>query len=154
MARATMPSTTTATILPVSELLTEPSHTQMAFITPVCVSPGGRAMYMNRQMIPAPTKEMAIGRKISDLAMFSPFDRSASTATPSPRAVDSVVTTMTHQMLLKIVPRTVDSTAQASRKKPIQIGIIDASPRSNFWRVLRPDTMPAMTPTATMPRAT
>ncbi len=60
---------------------------------------------MKRQMMPAPMNEIAIGKKISDLAAFSALARSASTATASPSAVASDVTTMTHQMLLKIVPR-------------------------------------------------
>ena len=148
-----MARTQTAMILLPVELLISPSQTQIAFITPVWVSPGGRAMYMKRQMIPAPTNEIAIGRKIRDLATFSPLDRSASTATPRPSAVDREVTTTTHQRLLKIVPRTLASTAQASRKNPRKIGIIDASPRSNFWRVRRPERMPATMPTATTPMA-
>ena len=105
---------------------------------------------MKRQMIPAPTNEIAIGRKISDLAMFSPLARSASTATASPSAVDSVVTTMTHQMLLKIVPRIDGRTAMASRKKPTQIGADRASAALEASGASRrPATMPAMTPTAT-----
>ena len=60
---------------------------------------------MKRQMIPAPMNEIAIGRKINDLAVFSAFARSASTATARPSTVASDVTTMTHHTLLKIVPR-------------------------------------------------
>ena len=77
---------------------------------------------MKRQMMPAPMNEMAIGRKISDLAAFSAFARSASTATARPSAVASDVTTMTHQTLLKIVPRIEDRTAHERKNSPTTSG--------------------------------
>ena len=97
--------TTSQIAFPVVDVVLSPIHTQIAFITPVCCCEGSRAWYMKRQMIPAPMNEIAIGRKISDLAAFSALARSASTATARPNTVASDVTTMTHQMLLKIVPR-------------------------------------------------
>src|SRR5690349_24695190 len=90
-------ATTQITSLAVDVVLW-PTHTQIAFITPVWFCEGSRAWYMKRQMIPAPMNEIAIGRKIRDLAVFSAFARSASTVTARPSAVASDVTTMTHQM--------------------------------------------------------
>ena len=52
-------------------MVLSPIQTQIAFITPVCCCEGSRAWYMKRQMIPAPMNEIAIGRKINDLAAFS-----------------------------------------------------------------------------------
>ena len=69
-------------------------------------APRSRACNMKRQMIPAPMNEIAMGRKINDLAAFSAPARSARTATARPSTVASEVTTMTHHTLLKIVPRT------------------------------------------------
>ena len=74
--------------------------------------------YMKRQMIPAPTNEMAIGRKISDLATFSPFERSASTATASPNDVERAVTTMTHHRLLNDRAAQRGEHEHDNRKKP------------------------------------
>lgn len=49
--------------------------------TPICsLKPSARYSYMKRQMMPAPTKEMAMGMKTSDLRTFSPFDLSINTA--------------------------------------------------------------------------
>ena len=125
-----------------------PIHTQAAFITPVCCCEGSRAWYMKRQMIPAPMNEIAIGRKTNDLAAFSALARSASTAIARPNTVASVVTTMTHQMLLKIVPRIDARIAHDRMKKPARIGPSEPGPRSKGWLVRRP----AITPTR-MPRA-
>src|SRR6478752_3145759 len=80
------PRTATAIHFDVDELLTSPSQTQSALSTPVWFWDTSRAWYMKRQMMPAPMNEIAIGKKISDLAAFSPLERSASTATPSPIA--------------------------------------------------------------------
>ena len=93
---------------------------------------------MKRQMMPAPTNEMAIGRKISDLAMFSPLARSASTATARPSDVASNVTTMTHQRLLMIVPRSVPSTTHARKKKPASSEIVEPGVASNGAAHLAP----------------
>ena len=110
-------------------------------------------MYMKRQMIAAPTNEMAIGRKMRDLATFSPLARSARTAMPRPNAVEIVVTTTTHQMLLKMVPRTVDSTAHDMRKKPkTRAPSRLRCSRSAGGCGVRSKT-PARMPTSTMPMA-
>ena len=130
------------------DVLTSPSHTQIALSTPVCGSEMSRAWYMKRQMMPAPMKEIAIGRKINDFAAFSALARSASTATARPIAVASVTTTMTHQMLLKIVPRIVDRTAQERTKKPTRIMPTDPGPRSKRWLVRRPEATPTPMPRA------
>src|SRR5215216_4055141 len=103
--RARAHRTTSQTALPVDDAVLSPIHTQVAFINPVCCCEGSRAWYMNRQMIPAPMNEIAIGRKTNDLAAFSARARSASTAIARPNTVASVVTTMTHHTLLKSVPR-------------------------------------------------
>jgi hypothetical protein len=52
-------------------------------------------------MIEAPTREIAIGRKISALANFSYLDRSTSTAYTSPINVDSVGTRATQSAVLR-----------------------------------------------------
>ncbi len=127
-------------------MVTSPSQTQIALSTPVWFCDGSRAWYMKRQMMPAPMNEIAIGRKISDLAAFSALARSASTATASPSAVDRVTTTITHQMLLKIVPRSTERTAIERMNTPTIITPTDPGPRSNRWLVRRPATIPAMHP--------
>src|SRR5918995_7073233 len=115
--RAMSPRTTSTTARDVDELLTSPIQVQSALSVPVCTCDGSRAWYMKRQMMPAPMNEIAIGRKINDLAALSALARSASTATASPAAVDADTTTMTHHTLLKMVPRTVERMAQARKKK-------------------------------------
>src|SRR5580765_6558651 len=114
-------TTSQITSLPVDVVLW-PIHTQIAFITPVCFCDGSRAWYMKRQMIPAPMNEIAMGRKINDLAAFSPRALSASTATARPNTVASEVTTITHHTLLKSVPRIDARTAHDSTKKPAKTG--------------------------------
>src|SRR5687767_15963005 len=99
-------------------------------------------------MTPAPTNEMAIGRKISDLAMFSPLARSASTATARPSAVDSNVTVMTHHRLLMIEPRRVPRMMHARKKKPASSEIDEPGVDSYALRTLRPLTTPMVTPMA------
>src|SRR4051795_4513493 len=59
---------------------------------------GGLA-YTNRQMMPAPAREMAVGRKINALAAFSFFMPSAKRATASAKTVVARVPRMTHVML-------------------------------------------------------
>ena len=64
------------------------------------------------------------------------------------------MTTMTHQMLLKIVPRTVDSTAHGEQEE----AEVDRDHRrlATLELLAGPpagDTMPTTTPTATMPTA-
>jgi hypothetical protein len=49
----------------------------------------------------APTKEIAIGMKISDFAMLPQPIRSVSCAASSPNAVDAAGTTISHSMLLR-----------------------------------------------------
>ena len=57
---------------------------------------------MDRQIVAAPTMLIAIGRKISVLASFSPLGRkrSASTATPRPSATVIAGTMRIHSTLL------------------------------------------------------
>ena len=50
-------------------------------------------------MTAAPTKEMAIGMKISDLAMLPQRTRSESWAARSPNSVDMAGTMMSHRKL-------------------------------------------------------
>jgi hypothetical protein len=50
----------------------------------------------------APTKEIAIGMKISDLAMLPQLIRSVSCAARSPKAVDAAGTTRSQSMLLRM----------------------------------------------------
>ena len=69
-------------------------------------------MYMNFQIIPAPTKEIAIGKKIKLFAADSNLTRSARTAATKPKPVDNKVTTMTHQRLFMTVPLRVEKTAK------------------------------------------
>ncbi len=52
-------------------------------------------------MIDAPTREMAIGRKISALANFSNRERSTSTAYTSPMNVATIGTSTTHAAVLR-----------------------------------------------------
>ena len=52
-------------------------------------------------MMPAPTNEIAIGRKISVFAKRSSLDRSASTATASPKPVDNVVPRISQMTLFR-----------------------------------------------------
>ena len=145
-------TTSQITSLPVDVVLW-PIHTQIAFITPVWFCEGSRAWYMKRQMIPAPMNEIAIGRKIKDLAVFSAFARSASTATARPSAVASDVTTMTHQMLFMIVPRIEANTAHDRTKSAARIGPTELGPRSKGWLVRRPASTPMMMPRASKARA-
>ena len=53
-------------------------------------------------MTEAPTKEIAIGMKISDLAMLPHLMRSVSWAARSPKAVEAAGTTISQSMLLLI----------------------------------------------------
>ncbi len=57
-----------------------PNATTSWFSRPICSAPSCRYSYTNFQMMPAPTNEMAIGMKISDLAKDSKRARSTSTA--------------------------------------------------------------------------
>ena len=56
---------------------------------------------MKFQMMPAPTKEMAIGRKMNDFATFSKLLRSASTAISRPKTTEKVLPKMIHIRLLR-----------------------------------------------------
>ena len=75
-------------------------------------------MYMKRQMIPAPTNEIAIGRKMRLLANDSRLVRSAITAASRPSAVDRNVTATTHHRLFMTVPRRLANTAKLSSRAP------------------------------------
>ena len=143
----------TATQAPVVRGRRLPSQTQMALRNPVCGFWGGRAMYMKRQMIPAPTNEMAMGRKMRLLATDSPRTPSASTAAASPSAVDSPVTTTTHHRLLMTVPRSVVNTANESTNNPMAIGPIEPGRASIVRPRRRPTAMPIPSPTAMSTRA-
>ena len=101
---------------------------------------------MSVQITPAPTNEIASGRKISDLATFSPLARSDSTATASPNAVDRIVTTMTHHRLLTIEPRNVPSTRQAAKKKAMSRTMTEPGVASKGRRTTRPLTRPMTRP--------
>lgn len=57
---------------------------------------------MNFQMTLAPTNEIAIGRKMSVLAMLPHQMRSVRKAMNRPKKVDSAGTTISHIRLLKI----------------------------------------------------
>ena len=105
-------------------------------------------MYMNFHMIPAPTKEIAIGRKIRLLAADSNRIRSAKTAANRPKPVEKLVTTITHHKLFITVPRRVDNTAKIRRKTPIAEGVSEAA----LGSTIRPRFLPSMTP-ATEPIA-
>ena len=134
-------------------MVLSPIHTQIAFSTPVWSCDGSRAWYMKRQMIPAPMNEIAMGRKINDLAVFSARARSASTATARPSTVANDVTTMTHHTLLKIVPRIEARIAHDRTKSPARIGPTELGPRSKGWLVRRPANTPTRMPSATNARA-
>src|SRR5690606_17918524 len=75
-----------------------PIPVQIPFSRPICGVPAGRQAYMNCQIVPAPTKLMAIGRKMVDLAIFSEagLSRSARTATASPITTVAAGTIMIH----------------------------------------------------------
>ena len=82
-------------------------------------------------MIDAPTSEIAIGMKISDLAARSPRRLSARTATARPRAVDRNVTVTTHQRLLISVPRSAVNTPKHTSSRPATSGAPVALPNSS-----------------------
>src|SRR2546430_2663792 len=72
-----------------------------AFTKPVWGSPGGRKSYMNRQITPAATNEIAMGRKIAALTRLSWEARSASTAMARPSVTVAEVKTTTQMTLLR-----------------------------------------------------
>ena len=82
-------------------------------------------------MIDAPTSEMAIGMKISDLAARSPPRLSARTATARPSAVDRNVTVTTHHRLLISVPRRAVNTPKQTSSTPTTSGAPVALPTSS-----------------------
>ena len=61
----------------------------------------GSSSYMNRQMTPAATKLIAIGRKTTDFTTFSYFTRSTRTATSSPRPTTKAVSRTTQSTLFR-----------------------------------------------------
>ena len=103
-------------------------------------------MYMNFQMIPAPTKEIAIGRKMRLFAADSNLTRSARTAAIKPKPVDNKVTTMTHQRLFITVPLKVEKTAKMSRNAPIAEGVRKLPFGCSTLPCFFPDNKPATTP--------
>src|SRR5690606_8213249 len=79
-----------------------PNAVTIALRIPIWGCPAGRKAYTKRQMMAAPTNEIAIGMKMSDLAILSQRTRSASTATVRPKAVLRKGTTINQAMLLRI----------------------------------------------------
>src|SRR5204863_4388177 len=71
----------------------KPSPVTIALSTPICSMSGPRSVYTNFQITEAPTNEIAIGMKISDLAILPHQSRSASTAMTSPNDVANSGTT-------------------------------------------------------------
>src|SRR5690606_7271696 len=72
--------------------------------SPICSpNPSGRKVYMKKNTTEAPTKETAIGRKISDFTTASVLRgrRSASTATASPNPTQKIGTTMAQNTELR-----------------------------------------------------
>ena len=65
----------------------------------------GLKSYMSRQMTPAATADMAIGRKMIDLTATSYLTRSANTAISRPRPTTSAGSTIAHRALLRIAVR-------------------------------------------------
>ena len=111
-------------------VLSRPRPTHTAFIRPVWSTLASRGWYMKRQITDAPTSETASGMKMNDLAIFSFFERSASTATASPIAVAANTTVTTHHRLLLIVPRTTVNTAYSVNRMPASSGAIVELPSS------------------------
>ena len=74
-----------------------PSQTRIWLSRPICwMSPmSALYSYMKRQISPAPTNEIAIGRKIRPLARASTGERSTTTAYSRPRNVAAIGTTST-----------------------------------------------------------
>lgn len=62
-------------------------------------------------MTEAPTKEIAMGMKISDFAMLPQEMRSVSCAARRPKAVETAGTTISHSRLLRIASQNFDSPA-------------------------------------------
>jgi hypothetical protein len=88
---------------------------------------------MSRQVTDAPAKEMAIGRKIIDLAKASPRrSRSASVAKASPMLTEASGTRIIHPSVLRI-ERSMASSVKTNRKlaRPT-----NSSPRRS-WKLIR-----------------
>src|SRR6056300_1565008 len=142
MASTTSPKMSVGSPEPV---LSRPSPTQRALITPVCDFDESRAIYMNRHTTDAPTSETAIGIKMIALATRSRRIPSARTAIASPNDVESNVTARTHHKLLMSVPRSAVNTAKPRRTIPAMSGPDDALPNSTRWPVWRRARMARMT---------
>ena len=61
----------------------------------------GSSSYISRQITPAATKLIAIGRNTTDFTVFSYFTWSTSTATRSPRPTTKAVRSTTQSTLLR-----------------------------------------------------
>src|SRR6056297_3728534 len=122
-----------------------PSPTHSAFMTPVCSIDGSRAVYTKRQMTDAPTSEIAIGMKMIDFATRSPPRWSASTAMARPMAVETNVTTTTHQRLLMSVPRIAVKAPNVTSRIPTTRGAPVGLPTSTARPVRCFMTMPTTT---------
>ena len=133
-------------------VLSRPRPTHAAFIRPVWSTLASRGWYMKRQITEAPTSETASGMKMNDLAIFSFFERSASTATASPIAVEANTTVTTHHRLLLIVPRTTVNTAYSVNRMPASSGAMVELPSSTALPVRRRFTEPTATARARMTR--
>src|SRR5699024_9690027 len=68
----------------------KPRRVSRALSTPICTLLPPRYSYTNFQMIPAPTKEIAIGMNNRVLATFSSFDLSTTTAYTRPMKVEMI----------------------------------------------------------------
>ena len=81
-----------------------PSPIMIPFNNPMLVpNPSGRKLYMKRQTTAAPMNEIAIGRKIIDLATASPWrSRSASVAKTRPMLTPNNGTMMIQPRVLRI----------------------------------------------------
>ena len=73
----------------------------MALSKPICGSAISLTSYMKFQITPAPTMEIAIGKKINDLAIFSKRLRSANTATNKPKTIAREAPKIIHKRLLR-----------------------------------------------------
>ena len=77
------------------------SAVRAAFRTPICGAPAGRNSYTNFQITLAATKEIAMGRKMIDLAAASYRTRSVSTASSRPAPTVSPVKHTSQRRLLR-----------------------------------------------------
>jgi hypothetical protein len=104
-------------------------------------------------MMLAPTKLIAIGMKMSDLATDSPLARSASTAMPNPIAVLTRVTKTTQNRLFQRTARNDPTAASTTRMATVVMESTGAGPvRSTSRSPIR--ARAAVTAATTTARAT